>query len=52
LRIATATSGSVMVSGSSVSTAPGEMMVVRMPYGFTSCRRPSEITRTACFVAE
>ena len=41
-----------MVSGNSLSTAPGEMMVVRMLYGLTSCRRPSEITRTADLVAE
>jgi hypothetical protein len=41
-----------MLLGSSVATAPGEMIVVRMLLGFTSCRRPSEITRTACLVAE
>ncbi len=52
LRTRAATSGSVMVSGSSVATAPGEMIVVRILYGLTSYRNPSEITRTACFVAE
>ena len=31
LRMRSATSGSVMDSGSSVATAPGEMMVERMP---------------------
>ena len=42
---------SVMLCGSSDRTAPGEMIVVRMLYGFTSCRSPSEITRTAVLVA-
>jgi hypothetical protein len=41
-----ATSGSVTLPGSSVSTAPGEMTVVRMLYDFTSCRSASEMTRT------
>jgi hypothetical protein len=46
-----ATSGSVTLFGSSVATAPGEITVVRMLYGFTSCRSPSERARTACLVA-
>lgn len=46
-----ATSASVMLLGSSDSTAPGEMMVVRRFHGLTSCRSPSEITRTAVFAA-
>ena len=37
--------------GSSVATAPGEITVVRMLYGFTSCRSPSDSARTACLVA-
>jgi hypothetical protein len=45
-------SGSVMLCGSSVATAPGEMIVVRIFQGFTSWRSPSESTRTAVFVAE
>src|SRR6516165_8564126 len=35
-------SGSVTESGNSVATAPGEMTVVRMLYGLTSWRSPSE----------
>lgn len=42
----------VMWLGNSVSTAPGEMIVVRKLYGFTSCRKPSEMARTACLVAQ
>ena len=52
LRTPSAISGSVTLSASSVATAPGEMTVVRMLYGLTSCRSPSEITRTAVLVAE
>ena len=52
LRMPSATIGLGDASGSSVATAPGEMIVVRMLYGFTSWRSPSESTRTACLVAE
>ena len=51
LRTRAAASGSVTLSGSSVATAPGEMIVVRMLYGFTSCRSPSDSARTANLVA-
>src|SRR5439155_17275091 len=44
-------SGSVTLPGNSVSTAPGEIIVVRMLYGLTSWRNPSASARTACFVA-
>jgi hypothetical protein len=33
--------------GNSVATAPGEITVVRMLYGFTSWRNPSDMIRTA-----
>jgi hypothetical protein len=44
-------SGSVMLFGSSVATAPGEITVVRILYGLTSCRSPSESISTPAFVA-
>ncbi len=44
-------SGSGMKSGGTVATAPGAITVVRMWYGFTSWRSPSERARTACLVA-
>ena len=51
LRTISAMSGSLMLFRSSVATEPGEITVVRMLYGFTSCRSPSASTRTACLVA-
>ena len=44
-------SGSLTLSGNSVATAPGEMIVVRMLYGFTSWRSPSDKARTPNLVA-
>ncbi len=46
-----ATSASLMLVGSSVSMAPGEITVVRMLYGLTSWRSPSENISTAALVA-
>lgn len=51
-RISARTSCSLIELASSLSTAPGEIVVVRMSYGFTSWRSPSDNARTANFVAQ